>query len=289
MPTASYLISDMQVKLGDPSGNIFSTGNLLNWLNEAQRDFCFKVTPLRQIDATIIGTGINTFPIPTGKIIFDGVFTRNRIGMKMKALTFTEYNTQVAACPGAVGIDSDSWTELDQTLYVYPAYGTAAVSTLCPIGENATTTTIRVTSTTHFKAWGRILTSNGEEIEYSSIDSTHFYGCTRGLGGTIAASISKGARITQCDLWMVYRRLPTTMSAMTDTPEIRETYHEGLQLYAMYLAYRQTGEMDKAKTMYTRWEELIKRADYVESREHLDLISLHDTETQGFNHLDGPR
>lgn len=279
----------MQVKLGDPSGNIFSTGNLLNWLNEAQRDFCFKVTPLRQIDATIIGTGFNKFAIPSDKIIFDGVFTRKQIGMKLKALTFTEYETQVAACPGAVSYDTDCWTELDQTLYVYPAYGTSPASTLCPFGETSTATTIRVSSTTGFKAWGRLLTSNGEEIEYTGLTSTTFTGCTRGLGGTSPQTISKGARITQCDLWMVYRRLATTMTAMTDTPEIRETYHEGLQLYAMYLAYRQVGEMDKAATMYSRWEELIKRADYVESREHLDLISLHDTETQGFNHLDGPR
>jgi len=57
----------------------------------------------------------------------------------------------------------------------------------------------------------------------------------------------------------------------------------------MYLAYRQVGEMDKAATLYKRWEELCKRAEYVESREGLDLISLHDAETQGFNHLNGAR
>lgn len=289
MPTASYLIADMQVKLGDPSGNIFSTGNLLNWLNEAQKDFCLKVTPLRQIDATVIGTGFNTFAIPSDKIIFDGVFSRNQIGTKLKALTFDDYNTQVGACPGAVSKDSDSWTELDQTLYVYPAYGSGPVSTLCPFGENSTAVTIRVNSTTGFKAWGRILTTRGEEIEYASLDSTHFYGCSRGLGGSTAQNISKGSRITQCDLWMVYRKNPVVMTAMTDIPEIKTTYHEYLELYAMYLAYRQVGEMEKSAVIYQKWQDVVKRADYVESREHLDTLNLHDMDTQLSNHLDGPR
>lgn len=289
MPTASYLIDDMQVKLGDPSGLIYTSANLLNWLNGAQTDFCEKAMPLRRIDATTVGTGFNRFPIPSDKIMIEGVFSRYAIGIKLKALTFTDWNTQVAACPGAVGYDSDSWTEFDQTLYVHPAYGVASKSTLCPIGESSTATTIRVLSTTGFKSWGRLLTTSGEEIEYTSMDSTHFYGCTRGVGGTTAATIFKGSRITQCDLWIVYRRAAQDMATGADVPEIRSVYHEKLEYYAMYLAYKQTGEEEKSRDMYALWMEALKAAQYSAMREHLSPIGLEDINSQGWNSLNGAR
>lgn len=280
----------MQVRLGDPSGNIYTSANLLNWLNEAQKVFCMEVMPLRQLDATIIGTGFQRFPIPSDKIMIEGVFTRNSIAMKMKALNFTDWNNQVAACPGAVGKDSDCWTEIDQNLYVYPAYGVAPKSTFSPLGATATATTLTVLSTTGFKPWGRLLINqSGEEIEYTGIDSTHFYNCTRGVAGTTASIIFKGGRITQCDLWIVYRRNPVTMATVTATPEIRSVYHEYLQLYAMYLAYKQTGEGEKAKALYDQWEETVKRGWWTAVREHLSAMTIRDTETEIFNHTDGPR
>lgn len=289
MPTASYLIADMQAKLGDPSGNIFTSANLLNWLNEAQKEFCLENTPLRQVDATVIATGVNVFPIPSDKILWDGIFSRKQIGTKLKYLTYTQLNTQIAACPGAFGYDSDSCAELDGKLYVYPSYGTSAATAFCPFGATSTATTITVTSTSGWKAWGRFLTSSGEEVEYASIDGNNFYGCTRGVGGTTPASINKASKITQCDLWMVYRRYAKTMTAMTDVPEVPSVFHEGLEHYAMYLAYKQVGEMDKAKLVYGLWEEFVDRANYIASKEVLDSISIRDTETQLFNHLDGPR
>ncbi len=288
MPTASYLIADMQAKLGDPLGNVFTSANLLNWLNEAQKEFCAEAMPLRIIDATVIGTGFQRFPLPSNKIMMDGVFTRNSIGMKMKALSFSEWNDQNAACPGARGKDSDSWTELDQTLYVFPAYGVAGQTTTATLGETSTATTIRVTSTAGFKAWGRLLCA-GEEIEYSSLDGTNFYGCTRGLGNTNPTVLPAGAVVTQCDLWMVYRRTATTLATVTDTPEIRSCWHEHLEYYAMYLAYAQVGESEKAQAMYRYWVDALDAAKYSAMREHLGTMHLHDTETEGFNSLQGPR
>jgi hypothetical protein len=246
--------------------------------------------PLRIIDATIIGTGIQRFPIPSNKIMIDGVFTRNSIGMKMKALTFTEWNDQNAACPGARGKDSDCWTEFDQTLYVFPAYGVRPAQSLLAVDISSTDTTIQVISTAGFKAWGRIL-MDSEEIEYSSIDATHFYGCSRGLGNTVAVghTSSGGSLARQCDLWMIYRRTATALATVTDTPEIKSCWHEHLECYAMYLAYAQVGESEKAKAMYGYWKDALQGAKYSAMREYLGTMTVHDTETEGFNSLQGPR
>ena len=220
--------------------------------------------------------------------MIEGVFSRNSIGLKMKALNFTDWNNQVAACPGAVGHDSDCWTEIDQTMYVYPAYGVAGQTTFLPFGETPTATTLRCFSTKGFKQWGRILCS-GEEIEYTSIDATNFYGCTRGLGNTNPTFLNKGGLVTQCDLWVVYRRNPTAMATMTDSPEIKSVFHEKLQYYAMYLAYKQTGEEDKSTSMYTLWREAIKEAHYMSMREHLSPMALEDISSQGWNSQNGAR
>lgn len=294
MPTASYLIADMQAKLGDPAGNVFTSANLLNWLNEAQKEFCTEVMPLRIIDATTIGTGFQRFPIPSNKIMMDGVFTRNSIGMKMKALSFGEWNDQNAACPGARGKDSDSWTEVDQTLYVFPSYGVRPAQSLLTVDVLVGDTTITVASTAGFKAWGRLLINDPgspEEVEYSSLDGTHFYGVTRGLGNTNPAphAFSGGTLIQQADLWMIYRRTATSLSTVTQTPEIKSCWHEHLECYAMYLAYLQVGEGEKATAMYGYWKDAVKGAQYSAMREHLGTMTVHDTETEGFNSLQGPR
>ena len=293
MPTASYLIADMQAKLGDPSGNIFTSANLLNWLTEAQTEFCTNGMPLRTVDATIIGTGFQRFPIPSNKIMMEGVFSRNSIGIKMKALDFDRWNTQNAACPGARGHDSDSWTEFDQTLYVFPAYGCAPAACLLGASITATDVTIPVNTTAGFKQWGRLLLGS-EEIEYSGIDGTHFYNCVRGLANSFASpwtppSGGAGVMIQQCDLWMVYRRNATALATVTDTPEIRSVWHEHLEYYAMYLALTQVGETDRAQAMYGAWQDSLKAAQYSAMREHLGRVGVLDTESQLMNSLDGPR
>lgn len=275
MPTASYLIADVQAKLGDTSGVIYPSAQLLKWLNQAQTEFCQTVLPLRQVDATSISTGLQTFPLPNDYIIMEGVFSRNSIGIVMKHMTFTDWNNQMAACPGARGIDSQVWTELQNTVYVHPAYGVRAAQTLFNGILTATATTLTVTSTAGFKAWGRIRLDN-EEMEYSSKDSTHFYGLTRGVGGTTAAQHNDtgGAAVYQLDLWMVYRRQSVDMGTVTDSPEIRSVWHEKLEYYVMYLAYLQAGEGEKSGEMYKKWNEALEEAQYAAQRETLSPMNL---------------
>lgn len=283
MPTASYLIADVQAKMGDPSGNLYTSGNIIQWLNEAQKRWCEEVLPLRICDATTIATGLSRFPLPSNYIMMESVHSRNSIGITMKALNFTDWNTQNGACPGAVGHDSDMWTQYENNLRAFPAYGVAATKTFLPGGCTAAATTLVAFSTVGFKQWGRLLLGNAggavEEVEYSGIDATHFYSVTRGLGNTGAVAHAKGNSITQCDLWMIYRRHPTALVNSTDIPEIRQSFHEQLELYVMYLGYYQTGEVEKAQAQYQLWRDAVNASRYIMQRETLSPMAVEDLGT----------
>jgi hypothetical protein len=87
---------------------------------------------------------------------------------------------------------------------------------------------------------------------------------------------------------MVYRRVPNALGTVTATPDIRSVYHEKLELYMMYLAYQQTGEMEKSASMYELWQQAIKDSLYTAAREFLGPMGNHDIHTQMITGLYGP-
>lgn len=288
MPTASFLIADMQTKLGDPSGNIFSSANLLNWLNEAQKAFALVELSSRLVDATSVQQGQAAFGIPSDCIMIEMVASRFRIPKVLRRVTPSEYETQVAACPGAVSYDPDIWTEMDGKLYVYPAYGASSASggILTPI--TASQTTLFMTGASNFPLTGRMGITDSddgnevEEMEYGLLNKTTgvLTNCARGLAHTEAASGGVTYPANQLPLYIVYRTAPELLEVPTDTPEIPSAYHEYLELYAMYLCYMQSGETDKAKATFKQWTDVLDRVTWINSREHLSQIGLRDFETQ---------
>ena len=296
MPTASYLIADMQVKLGDPSGNIYTSANLLNWLDQAQKLFCEKALNLRYTDATWVTTGLVRIPMPTDIIMMEAIITsRGRIPRKLKHVTPTDFFNQQTAVQGVLATDPVLWTEMDQNIYVYPRYngisqGTTLSSFLSPTGATAPVGTIAGFSTRGGPL--RLVIASGvgsEEVEYQQASTGEFQGLTRGLGPAgSAGSWSTGASVTQADLLMVYRRNPSALGTVTATPDIRSVYHEKLEYYAMYLAYKQTGEEDKSQASYQVWEQSIKDALYSAAREFLGPMSNRDMNTQQITGGFGP-
>lgn len=81
----------------------------------------------------------------------------------------------MAVYPGAAAADSDLYVAKNN------------LSTTLNGAINSSVTSITVASTTNFPAVGYI-TIDAEAIKYTSTDSTHFLGCTRGADGTTAAS-----------------------------------------------------------------------------------------------------
>lgn len=295
MATASFLISDIQVKMGDPSGNIYTSANLLNWIDQAQKEFVTQTMPLRFVDATSVSTGLVRIPIPSDVIMIEALVTsRGRIPRKLKRVTPTDFFNQQTAVQGALATDPVLWTEMDQNIYVYPRYNGTSQATVLGSSLSPTASTAFVGTTAGFSSRGgplRLMISSGatnEEVEYQQASTGAFLGLARGMAQTTAASFSTGASVTQLDLAIVYRRTPVPLGTVTATPEIRSVYHEKLELYAMYLGYMQTGEGEKAKVCFQLWQEAIKDAMYSAAREFLGPMGNRDMNTQQISGLYGP-
>lgn len=296
MPTASYLIADIQTKLGDPSGNIYTSANLLNWLDQGQKVFCMDALPLRFVDATWVTTGLVRIPIPTDIIMIEAlVSSRGRIPRKLKRVTPTDFFNQQTAVQGVLATDPVIWTEMDQNIYVYPRYnGLSQATTLSGGGLSSTGATAFVGTTAGFSTRGgplRLQIASGgvsEEIEYQMASTGEFQNLTRGMAQTSINSWASNASVVQLDLAIVYRRAPLPLGTVTATPEIRQTYHEILELYALYLCYYQTGEIEKAQAQYELWTEALKEAKYSAAREFLGPMGNRDMNSQQISGLYGP-
>ena len=161
-------------------------------------------------------------------------------------------------------------------------------------------TTITVTSTSGFDSAGTLFIGN-EEITYTAIgSSTTFTGCTRGAGGTTAASIASGVTVTQFDgggipefiirtpdnnyllypfptksvtIKYDYYTFPTDMSAHGDTTTIPDRFAAVIIDGATAFVYQYRGETQQYQLNMQRFEQgiknmqtlLVNRFDYIRS------------------------
>tara|TARA_Y100000593_G_scaffold70064_2_gene128603 strand:- start:6236 stop:7177 length:942 start_codon:yes stop_codon:yes gene_type:complete len=145
--------------------------------------------------------------------------------------------------------------------------------------------TITVASTSGFDSSGTLHIGN-EEITYTAIgSSTTFTGCTRGAGGTTAASIASGVTVAQFDQGGVpehiirtpdnnyllypfpnrsysikfdYFTFPSDMSAYGDTTSIPERFDAIIVDGATALVYQYRGETQQYQLNFDRFEQGIK-------------------------------
>lgn len=145
-------------------------------------------------------------------------------------------------------------------------------------------TTITVVSTTGFDSAGTIIIGN-ENITYTGITSTTFTGCTRGAGGTTAASIDSGTTVAQFDRGSVpeyivrtpdnnyllypypnksytikfdYYTFPTDLSAFDDTTTIPDRFAPVITDGATAFVYQYRGETQQYQLNMQRFEQGIK-------------------------------
>ena len=146
-------------------------------------------------------------------------------------------------------------------------------------------TTITVTSTTGFDSAGTIVIGN-ENITYTAIgSSTTFTGCTRGAGGTTAATIASGVTVAQFDNGGVpefvvrtpdnnyllypfpnksfiikfdYYTFPTDLSAHGDTTSIPDRFAPVIIDGATAFVYQYRGETQQYQLNMQRFEQGIK-------------------------------
>jgi len=96
-------------------------------------------------------------------------------------------------------------------MWPQPPRTSGQTTTSAPI--STTTTTIPVASTGGFVLPFGLAMVGSEIVNYQGFTPTTLYGCTRGLGGTVAASTSTGAAVTELNIRFAGRRMPPSYGA----------------------------------------------------------------------------
>lgn len=122
-----------------------------------------------------------------------------------------------------------------QYFSAYPTNSTSAQTTTLADNIAEDSTIIEVASTKGFiRNFGRIKIG-AETIMYQYCDDTKFYGCIRGIEGTIAQSFSSGTQVTHCNLILYYAKLPEKIIVDDSNFVSQETLDKELEIVEEHL------------------------------------------------------
>lgn len=122
-----------------------------------------------------------------------------------------------------------------QYFSAYPTNSTSAQTTTLADNIAEDSTIIEVASTKGFiRNFGRIKIG-AETIMYQYCDDTKFYGCIRGIEGTIAQSFSSGTTVTHCNLILYYAKLPEKIIVDDSNFVSQETLDKELEIVEEHL------------------------------------------------------
>lgn len=123
-------------------------------------------------------------------------------------------------------------------LGMFPMKNADAQTTTLNGALTSTATTITVASTSGFIQNSGRLTIDSEKIMFTYLDSTHFYGCVRGVENTTAATHLTAATVTENNVWLFYSRLhneivvrddnTVDLSVKSQDIEVVEEHMEGI-------------------------------------------------------------
>lgn len=286
MANASVLIADIQRKFGDTAGNFADSTILLTWLDEAQGQFCDDLYPLVRTKGYTISDDQDSITIPSNMILIEVATVTRGLRRTIRSVKPGEWENQRSMVQNAVGYPV-IFTQKDNRIYFWPRFESASLTTTTGASISTTTTTVLCATTGNLRSFGRV-TIDSESIEYTNKNATSILGCTRGVGGTTAATHASAATVTQEDFELTYRRSPDALTATT-APEIPDNYHTDLEYYCLYLLHKSEGNDIKANQYLQLWSEFIRQAKYKFGRKTLaGPLMVRDIDTQRVTGLYGP-
>ena len=123
-------------------------------------------------------------------------------------------------------------------LFAFPMISTNPNATTLTSAIAATDTTIPVASTAGMITNEGRITIGNEKILYSYVDTTHFYGCQRGVEGTTAVNHLNSTAVTENNVFLFYSRRHTNIqiahpdiipaSILNFTIEVNDEHMEGI-------------------------------------------------------------
>lgn len=248
MATVGTLIIDVRRLFGDPNSEFITDTIGLEWFDIAQQRFCHNVLSLDEIKDYPVTARQRRYDLPTNCIqVFGALWWKNQ-SRKLRWADPAEFEQYEAYKPLTTGYPY-RYTEIRRQVVLGPAAPVSDSATALASGDfSSTATTIGFTAASGtFRTRGWLENQTTSEVaEYTNISTTTVTGCTRGVHGTSGASAASGQQWKEVDLQVRYRRLPALLTTTTQTPDIPTAFHRYLEQFALYLAWKTSG--DKAKT-----------------------------------------
>lgn len=276
MAQAGSILSNVRVLIGDPDRDFLTDAIGMDWINQAQRQFCHNVLALDEIKDYTLTAKQPRFDLPTDAIIpIWATWYKNRV-IRLEYKPPDRFAKISASWPNADGTP-DAYTVLRRQVVVGPQRPTSNSATALASGTMTdVVTTLNLTAasgTFRSKGWVKI---ESEVIEYTAVATTTLTGAVRGVHGTTAASHASGKQITEIDLQLFYRKSPTAITATGTSPDIPEMYHDYLEKYVLYLAWLARGDSAKAQvalTEFDRYQEATRKTIARRSQDGLLAIN----------------
>lgn len=268
MSTASAIITQCRLRLGDTAGDYLTTDRALAWLDEANNAFVEILYPLRRTKSFTVAVGQESFSLPDELLILEVVVVTQAQRHKVDYRNPVEFDRMKTA--GRLTYPPQYWTIKDQKLYIWPMFPVAskAVAVTGSLASSVSASTFSLASTGNLRDYGRAIIGTQEEIEYTTKGSDYISGVTRGLGGTTASVHSSNAVVTQTDFEIQYPRRASAL-ASTSTPDIPSYLHQKLENYVLYLAELSQGNASKAQQYYQLWKQDILDCEYTVKRQNV--------------------
>lgn len=231
MTTLANLRTEVRRRLGETATDFYTDDDILDLLNEAQRDFASTGGIVEGDRGYAIVANQYYYTPPSDFINMRYVLWQERD--KLRYTTQRELFNILREDPDKEGVPQ-YYAVWDGEIRLYPTPTSASGSTAVDdTGDiDSSQATITVDSTADFPTRGRILIDS-EEIQYYNKSATEFLQCVRGVAGTTAAAHLDNAVVSELEMRMFYYKDPTALVGDSTEPEIPAQYHEALVYYAV--------------------------------------------------------
>ena len=278
MVTAASLIADVRRLYGDPDGELITDAVGLEWLSFGQERFCNFVMPLDEVQDIQLTAKQRRYDLNTDCQEPTRVIWYKDQQNILTAESPAEFERIQSGWPNGVGRPV-YYTVFRRQVVVGPCAPSAnSATSVASGGHNTSTTVVGIATASgvfRSRGWAKVA-STGEVFEYTAVSSNTLTGCTRGVHNTTAASIPSNATITQIDLQVQYRKIPSAISTTTESPTIPAAFHRYLEAYALYRAWLARGDAQKSQVAYNEFEALEANAKEISGRRFMEPISIKD-------------
>lgn len=279
MATLANLRSDIQVRLRDQGARQLTSAQLLVMINDVLREFVNYTEDILQENAYAVTAYQFDYAAPTDiKKLVRAYWGPSRI--PIECVSQEEFEAYGGFMMNSIGVPRYILLEGLNAAWRFRLYPTPSASSISTTlndsgGISASDTSVILTSVSGLRSPAGWMLCENEKLLYQSLtSSTNTLGLLRrGMGGTTAASHADTTAITQLDLHVLYTKLPTALSADTDSPEIHADYHDALVYGVLAMALKTDGRNAEAAVEEAKFQQEIRRAKRNSKRRQNSSIS----------------